>query len=109
MLVFQRFLRWELKVFLFTFESWVSCVHFCTKAPWTDHSLHVCLRYIFLLSLLSHAVEISDNIKHTKIINATRSVITQIHFIPLLPIYYFNIATSLLENALRDTFIWVNA
>lgn len=67
-----------------------------------------CITWVFL-SLLNHAVEISDNIKHIKINNATCSIITQNHSIQLLLTQDFHIAMSLPEYVLRDTFILVKA
>lgn len=108
MLVFQMvfkvgvesfpFCIWKLEFFTCTF---VLQLH--------GHTTHfpVCLHCIFLLSLMNHAVEIPDNIKHIKIGNATRSIITQTYSILLLLIYYFNFTTSVPENVLRDTFILV--
>lgn len=97
-----------MKVFLFLKVRFLAST-FVLKLRGQTSRFPLCLHRIFLLSLLNHTVEISDNIKHVKISNATNSVTAQMHSVSLLLVYYFNIAMSLPENVLRDTFILVKA
>lgn len=65
-------------------KSGVLCVLLFKVHGQTTQLSCVPASHVLFLSLLSHAVEISDNIKHIVISNATCSIITQNHSIHLL-------------------------